>query len=121
MQVNLLADENVDFRIIKLLREKKFVIHSVLEDYKSVSDSEIIEIAKNLNSVILTLDKDFGEWVFSHKQYSNGIILLRYNSKEFLNIYESLITLLSNPEIDVRSKFIVLSTKKIRIRDIKLL
>ena len=121
MQVNLLADENVDFRIIKLLREKKFVVHSVLEDYKSVSDSKIIEIAKNLNSVILTLDKDFGEWVFSHKQYSNGILLLRYNSKEFAQIYESLISLLSNPKIELTGKFIVLSTKKIRIRDIKLL
>ncbi len=121
MQVNLLADENVDFRIIKLLRENKYVVHSVLEDYKSVSDTKIIEIAKNLNSVILTLDKDFGEWVFSHKQFSNGIILLRYNSKEFAQIYESLINLLSNPDIDVSAKFIVLSTKKIRIRDIKLL
>lgn len=121
MQVNLLADENVDFRIIKFLRDRKFVVYSVLEGYKSVSDSKIIEIAMNLNSVILTLDKDFGEWVFSHKQYSNGIILLRYTSKDYLEISESLLKLLANTDIDLSEKFIVLSTKKIRIRDIKLI
>ena len=117
---SLLADENVDFRIIKILRESGIVIHSILEDHKSVSDFEVIEIARKLNSIILTLDKDFGEWVFSHKEFTIGVILLRYNPKEYLEITKAIQTLINQHNDDLVGKFVVLSTSKIRIREIHL-
>ena len=62
----ILADENVDFRIISALRNLDFQVISIQEDYKSIPDSEVIKISKESNSIILTEDKDFGEWVFAH-------------------------------------------------------
>ncbi|TGN20646.1 DUF5615 family PIN-like protein [Leptospira idonii] len=120
MQVSLLADENVDFRLVKLLRNSGQKVFSILEQYKGIPDIEVINLAKKLNAIILTLDKDFGEWVFSHKEYSNGIIFLRYNPIDYKDIFNSLNTLLKkNPE-GLYGKFVVLSKNKIRIRDIHL-
>ncbi len=60
MQLRILADESVDYRIVKELRNKDFDVISILEDYRSISDKEIIEIARNKATLLLTEDKDFG-------------------------------------------------------------
>ncbi|XDD45382.1 DUF5615 family PIN-like protein [Leptospira sp. WS39.C2] len=80
----------------------------------------MIKLAMKLDTIILTLDKDFGEWVFSHKEYSNGIILLRYNSKEFYAIFQSLNFILKERFNELVGKFVVLSKNKLRMRDIHL-
>ncbi len=120
MQVKILADENVDFRLIKLLRNSGHTVFSVLEEHKGISDIQVINLARTLNAVILTLDKDFGEWVFSHKEYSNGIIFLRYNPRDYQDIFNALNVLLQKSSDEIFGKFIVLSKNKIRIRDIHL-
>ncbi len=120
MLVNILADENIDFRLIKLLRNDGHNVFSVLEENKGITDLEVIKLAMKLDTIILTLDKDFGEWVFAHKEYSNGIILLRYNSKDLFDIFQSLNFLLKERCSDLVGKFIVLSKNKLRIRDIHL-
>ncbi|EMJ90040.1 DUF5615 family PIN-like protein [Leptospira meyeri] len=120
MQVNLLADENVDYRLIKLLRNEGHKVLSVLEESKGITDLQVIELAKKIDGIILTLDKDFGEWVFAHKEYSNGIIFLRYNPKDFKEIFNSLNILLNKNSLELNGKFVVLSKNKIRIRDIHL-
>lgn len=63
MPVNLVADENVDFRIVKALRNTGFKIISVLQDYRGLPDRQVLEVAKQNNAILLTEDKDFGEWV----------------------------------------------------------
>ena len=62
----ILADENIDIRIITALRDSGLNVVSIQEDFRSVPDSEVIKISKQSNSIILTEDKDFGEWVFAH-------------------------------------------------------
>ncbi|MCW7475406.1 toxin-antitoxin system, toxin component [Leptospira levettii] len=120
MQVKILADENIDFRLIKLLRQEGHNVFSVLEEHHGITDLEVINLAMKLDSILLTLDKDFGEWVFAHKEYSKGIILLRYNSKELFAIFQSLNLILKERFSDLIGKFVVLSKNKLRIRDIHL-
>ena len=62
----ILADENIDHGIIAALRKAGHAVDSVYESHRSLSDSAIIELARNLPRTILTEDKDFGEWVFAH-------------------------------------------------------
>ena len=68
MHPKILADENVDYRIIKELRKKGFNVISVLDNYKGISDKEVLGQANKENSLLLTEDSDFGEWVFVHKE-----------------------------------------------------
>ncbi|TGK24023.1 hypothetical protein EHQ05_13820 [Leptospira yasudae] len=69
---------------------------------------------------MLTLDKDFGEWVFAHKEDPIAIVLLRYHPKEFQEIANTLLKLLEQEGVSLYGKFAVLTTSKIRIREIHL-
>jgi len=118
LQLEILADENVDFRIIQELRKNNIKVFSVFEEARGLSDTGVLELAKSKDSLILTEDKDFGEWIFSHHISSNGVIFLRYQFSELEEIIKSLMKLLEKPEISVYNKFVVLTKNKIRIRDL---
>ncbi|MBM4053799.1 MAG: hypothetical protein FJ264_03815 [Planctomycetes bacterium] len=49
LQRSIIADENVDYRIVKYLRDKNYKVISILEDFRGISDKEVIEVAKNKN------------------------------------------------------------------------
>lgn len=118
MPLKILADEDVDYRIVKELRNKGFEVVSVLEDYKSISDKEVLKIAKKQGALLITEDKDFGEWVFAHKEKSVGIIFLRYKPDELKKITESLINLLLKYTDSLYKKFTVIKVNKTRIREL---
>jgi len=116
LQLKILADENVDYRIIKDLRKKGFDIISILEDFRGISDKEIIELARNKDAIVLTEDKDFGNWIFAHKEETKGVIYLRYTGEEVNMICNSLVYLFSKYGDDLYEKFVVIKANKFRIR-----
>ena len=118
MKLNLLADEDVNYNIIRELRQHSFEIASILEDYRSAVDEEVLRISEDTKSILITEDKDFGEWVFAHKAKVNGVIFLRYDPKDLIKITESLIKVLSSYGTKLYGKFVVITPKKIRIREI---
>lgn len=118
MQLKILADESVNFGIVKQLREKKYSVHSILEEKPGVSDLNVLEYAKELGSVLLTEDKDFGEWVFAYHYTNVSVVLLRYNSGELNEITESLFSVLQNLGDSILGKFVVIRKKKYRIREL---
>jgi predicted nuclease of predicted toxin-antitoxin system len=113
-----LADENISSSIISNLRDAGFKVLSIKDDYRGLSDFEIIKLAVKFNSLILTEDSDFGEWIFSHKERSTGILYLRYEHEQKDLITRALITVLRNYSMFLYQKFTVITINKIRIRDI---
>ena len=61
----ILADENIDHGLIKAIRNAGFEVYSVYESSRGLSDEAIIDFSRNPPRIILTEDKDFGEWVFA--------------------------------------------------------
>lgn len=118
MPLKILADEDVDYRIVRELRKKGFEVVSVLEDYKGVSDKEVLRIAKNKGALLITEDKDFGEWVFAHKEKSVGIVFLRYKPVELKKIQDTLINILLKYSDSLYKKFAVIKVNKTRIREL---
>lgn len=57
----IIADENIDFKLIRKLRLLDFEVLSIKEKHKGISDFEIIQIAKETNGILITEDSDFGE------------------------------------------------------------
>lgn len=117
-QFKILADENIDYRIIKDLRNKGFDIISILEDFRGISDKEVLELAKNKDATLLTEDKDFGKWIFAHKEEIKGVIYLRYSCDEIKKICNSLGYVLSKYGDILPKKFIVIKANKFRIREL---
>lgn len=118
MDLKILADESVDFRIVNQLANKGFEVISVLQNYQGILDKEVLKLARQYNALLLTEDSDFGEWIFAHRERAVGVIFLRYKSGEYINISHSLLKVLNKYGASLYGKFVVITTKKIRIRQI---
>ena len=70
------------------------------------------------SAILITEDNDFGEWVFVHGYKNVGVIFLRYNPIELNEINKAIIKVLEKYEERLFKKFIVITSKKIRIREI---
>jgi len=66
------ADESCDFAIVRRLRSIGFDVRAVVEDMPGKPDPEILKTAVSENRILLTEDKDFGEWIFAHKSATAG-------------------------------------------------
>ena len=80
----IIADESLNGNIVRELRELEFEVDWILESKAGIADSEVIEYAKENNGLLITEDKDFGEWVFSHKIDGLTIVFLRYESMNLM-------------------------------------
>ena len=117
--LSFIADENIDQRIVQLLRDAELQIHSVAEIAPGTSDESVIEFAVDKRSIILTDDKDFGEMVFRQSQNCPGVILLRLASLDFRTRAQLIIDVIKKLGEDIKGKFVVLNPERVRIRSIR--
>ncbi|MBS0028617.1 DUF5615 family PIN-like protein [Chitinophaga sp. 22321] len=89
----ILADENIHTYIVESLRDAGFEVISVTELKKGIKDEQVIEWALDNDYLLLTEDRDFGEWVFAHHIKNLSVLFLRYAFYEFKEISQSLIYL----------------------------
>ncbi len=75
--MNFLADDNVDRQIADRLRSMGHNVEYVAEKDAGISDDEVLEMANEKNTLLLTADKDFGELVFRQRRVTSGIVLIR--------------------------------------------
>jgi predicted nuclease of predicted toxin-antitoxin system len=114
----VIADENINYHIIKALREIDIDVLSISEQFPGISDEEVIQLAINSSRIVITEDKDFGEWVFAHNKKNISVILLRYHHTDLLKIISALLSLFNNNPDTLITKFITLTKNKIRIRQL---
>ncbi len=73
----IIADESVDFGIIRVLRQKGHYVISITEDYSGIEDEEVLNIGFKHKGLLITEDKDFGELTFRLKLNHRGVLLIR--------------------------------------------
>ncbi|MEM1217448.1 MAG: DUF5615 family PIN-like protein [Bacteroidota bacterium] len=56
----ILADEGLNGKIVFFLREQGFELNWLAETSAGISDSEVLELAKKEQRILITEDKDFG-------------------------------------------------------------
>ena len=112
-----LADESCDFAIIRALRAEGFDVVSVAESYPALADENVLEIAYREKRLLLTEDKDFGEWVFSHGKQMCGIVLFRYPSIMRHSIANVTVELVKEHGLSLINKFTVIEPGRARIRE----
>jgi predicted nuclease of predicted toxin-antitoxin system len=113
----ILADENVHGYIIETLRKEGFEVVSVAETTSGIKDDKVIELALQLGYLLLTEDKDFGDWVFAHHIKNLSVLFLRYSFHDYEEITRALLYLLKSRELQ-RPFFATITTKKIRVRQL---
>lgn len=114
-----LADESVDFRIVRSLRNDGYEVEAIVELTPSISDDEILKMAIELEAIWLTEDKDFGELTFRLRKPNKGIILIRMSGLPIESRIQKLKEVLGKYLHELSDKFTVISSKKVRIRNQK--
>lgn len=112
----LLADESVDYRIVRFLREQDFTVIAIIDNDASISDVEVLQKAKEANVLLITEDKDFGELVFRLKLRHSGILLLRFFNLEIQIQNDKILETLNNHSGKLFNNFSTLTEKRLRIR-----
>lgn len=113
----LIADEGFNGRIVGYLRDSGFEVSWIREINPGISDSEVIDLAVQRSSILLTEDKDFGEWVFAHHKKSLTIIFVRYSRVQLPEIQIVLREFLKSiEEGNSVDEFITITPQKIRRR-----
>ena len=115
----VLADENIDHRIIEAIQSIGIEVQAVYFTNRGISDLEVIAWAKTPPpKVILTEDKDFGKLVFRNYIQDLSVIFLRYPYKEMAAIIKNILKLLQHQQEYVFGHFTTVIINKIRSRKI---
>lgn len=114
-----LADEGVDFRIIKALRQLGYRIDSIAEESPSIPDSAALDLTIERNAVLITEDKDFGEMVFQKRLCAEGVLLLRLNGVPGSRKVELVTEAFSVHADELRGSFSVITERALRIRPLE--
>jgi len=76
--IKFLADESCDFTVVRSLRNDGYDVLTVAESFPSAPDLQVLKFAVEEERILLTEDKDFGEWIFSQGKAMNGVLLIRF-------------------------------------------
>lgn len=114
----IIADENIDHSLIAAIREAGIDVYSVYESQRGLRDEDVIASSRNPPRIILTEDKDFGEWVFAHNITDIRVLFLRYHFRETAAMQTVLINLLTERLDSLLAHFTTVTVHKIRSRRI---
>ena len=114
----IVADESVDFAIIRALRTDGFIVQSIAEDHAGWPDYQVLKYAFDQNAYLITEDKDFGELSYRFKQPNHGILLVRLIDESSEEKAEMVLEIIRSNGNRLVNQFSVLETHKLRIRPI---
>jgi predicted nuclease of predicted toxin-antitoxin system len=116
--MKILADENLARDFVSWLRSIGHDVLYAAEVGPGDPDVSWVSRASGEDRLLVTSDKDFGELVFRDGLSSSGVVFLRL---ERLAVRDALVRLQetwSVVEANPTGKFIVITQKKIRVRDL---
>ena len=114
--LSLLADENIDQRLVSSLRLAGISVYSVAESSPGITDEEVMTLSENLSAMILTDDKDFGEIVFRKQRSCRGIVLLRLTGVDYSRKADHVIKVIDRYGSEMIGKFVVITAERVRMR-----
>jgi predicted nuclease of predicted toxin-antitoxin system len=116
--IKFLADESCDFTVVRALRALGYDVVSVAESFASASDLKILEMSVEEKRLLLTEDKDFGDWIFAHGEEMSGVLLIRFPANVRSDLGQAVSVLVSKHGSDLMKSFTVLEPGRARIRKI---
>lgn len=116
---SLLADENLDSRIISALRNESYEVASVFEISPGISDIEVLALGNRLGAIILTEDKDFGELTYRLKKPNNGIVLIRLSGVKIAQKILLIKKVLKKYGDRLKNCFTVINARRVRINKLQ--
>jgi len=115
-RIKFLADESCDFTVVRTLRSADYDVVAVTELFPSAPDLKVLRFAVEEERILLTEDKDFGEWVFAHGEMMSGVVLIRFPANMRLELGKAVSVLVAEHGSNLAKSFTVLEPGRARIR-----
>jgi len=103
-------------KIADRLRSVGYNVEYVAEKDAGISDDEVLEIANDKNTLLLTADKDFGELVFRQRRVTSGVVLIRLAGLSPTRKAEIVVSTIKKHGTELMHSFSVITPGAIRIR-----
>lgn len=114
--MDLLADESVDFPIIKWLRDRGHDVVAIADSSAGASDVQVLQLAVAQGRVLLTFDRHFGELVFRNQIKPPGLVYVRIRTSSAAALYRRFQSLWPTIESRILGRFVIMSAHRIRLR-----
>ena len=112
-----LANENFPRPSIVYLRGLGYPVESVQETFQGISDEQVIKLAREKNFIILTFDRDYGELIFRYGgEAPPSVVYFRFKGNDPLFVGHFLGKLLKDSVINFNGAFSVIDENNIRQR-----
>ena len=116
--MNIVADESVDNGIVVRLREDGHDVSYVAEMSPGILDEEVLVLASEDSTLLVTADKDFGELIFRLGHVKRGIILYRLAGLSASDKAELVSRAIAEHGEELLQAFSVVTEKAVRIRKV---
>lgn len=114
--MNILADENNEAEIVDAFRKTGHSVSDIKTTSPGIDDADVLTKASDLDAILLTNDKDFGDLIYRDKRTSHGVILLRFGKLDLAERIDLLLGVLAERESEIDGAFTVVTTTGVRIR-----
>jgi predicted nuclease of predicted toxin-antitoxin system len=114
--MRLVADEGVSRHVVSGLRSAGYDVTSVAETSPGDSDESVLALARTLDAVLITTDKDFGDLVYRQRLVHRGVLLLRLHGTPVIRQINDIRSFLAEHAEQVQHSFSVLDKSGVRIR-----
>lgn len=114
--IKLLADENVESRVIRLLRSEGYDVVSIQETQSGVADETVLESAVSSATVLVTGDSDFGKLHFQKGHIHSGILFYRLPRTTTEEKGQVILKTIREYDDKLINSFTVVTAKKVRMR-----
>ena len=114
--MNIVADESVDGPIVARLRRDGHKVQYVAEMTPGIPDEQVLDLAGNAGTLLLTADKDFGELIFRQGYIKRGVVLFRLAGHPSLEKADIVSSAIAEHGDELLNAFSVITDKSVRVR-----
>ena len=112
--MRFVVDECTGPSVANRLRELGHEVFSVYESARGADDEQILRIAVETESILVSNDKDFGELVFGQKAPHCGVVLMRLTDERASSKLAVIEALLKGHAAELPGRFVVVSERTVR-------
>jgi len=115
--MDFLANENFPLLSVRLIRNAGHNVTSVLEEASGAKDIEVLKRAHREKLIVLTFDRDYGELIYRHKQFTaGGIVYFRFDPRTPEEPAKILLTIIEEEKVVLPGRFTIIERGRIRQR-----
>lgn len=117
--MQLLADESVDFGIVRALRSAGFDVLAIAELDPGIPDHEVASRAYEESRILLTEDKDFGQLVYATGTLTHGVVLIRFPADLRSEMITAMVEVVQRFGERLEEQFVVVQPGKVRFSQLR--